>query len=511
MKPKSPHYWRHLLLRSSRMLKTHPLICLSVGLTLLFGTVTARVLAQQSAGTTAADAFQLAVALYEQGEVRQAQPLFAGVAPSSPAYGIAMAYDALCRYEICRADATNGYSWFLSALKAPALQQAALPAELREDLAFKDIDALYRTGQFQDDKALPKIATFQATYPASARWAALTEYELAARLERGMARIYKATIAEPRDYQERWTNGLAHLGQFLSRVKAFPASDYASLRDRSLAEDLQVALAVLAGEPAALAEIPVRDAERRERYGLVRVGLHQKLHPGAWERNLQMLAEFQAELQTFPASVRRLRVEYDLARLAFSAGERLCQENAGALPSEVQTVAAKRAGASRYFETVRGLERRAIVDERAGVDRADRARLRQVWYATYHYEHDYDRLKAVAEAELAQATPGELDWLRAKLFSGIALYRQIPPHRDAGIAAFEELLAIGFRNEHEHDVMILDAVGWRMQLALMAGDQAKVRQLFQWVKEGPCEAKGKANFLRDRKDYAALVAWEGLN
>jgi hypothetical protein len=221
-----------------------------------------------------------------------------------------------------------------------------------------------------------------------------------------------------------------------------------------------------------------------------------------------MLADFQAELQTFPASSQRLRVEYDLARYAFRVGEQLCQENAGALPSEAQIVEAKRAGASRYFELVRELEGRATVDERAGVDSEERGWLRQVWYATYHYEQDYAGMKAAAEAELAHATPGELDWLRAKVFRGIALYRGSPPQRDAAIAAFEEVLAYGFQNEHEHDVMILDAVDWRMQLALMAGDQAKVRELFEWVNKSECWTRGKTKFLEDRGEYAALVGWK---
>jgi hypothetical protein len=281
------------------------------------------------------------------------------------------------------------------------------------------------------------------------------------------------------------------------------------LRDRSLAEDLQVALAMLGGEPAALAEIPVRDAERRERYGLMRVGVHQKLKPEAWQENLQLLAAFEAELQTFPASPRRPRVEYDLARLAFRAGERLWQENAGALPSEAQTVEAKRVGASRYFAPVCALAERFVVNEAAGVGPAERAWVRQMWFATFYYAQDYAGLKAAAGTELAQTKPGELDWLRAKVFSGIALYRQTPSQRDAAAAAFEEALAYGFRNENEYDVMITDAVNWRMQLAMMADDKVKVRELFDWVKRSQCEAKAKAKFFQDRRDYAALVAWAG--
>ena len=76
---------------------------------------------------------------------------------------------------------------------------------------------------------------------------------------------------------------------------------------------------------------------------------------------ITLLADFQAELKTFPASARRLRVEYDLARYAFRTGERLWEENAGALPNEAHIVAAKRTGASHYFNVVRELERNNFV------------------------------------------------------------------------------------------------------------------------------------------------------
>lgn len=49
-----------------------------------------------------------------------------------------------------------------------------------------------------------------------------------------------------------------------------------------------------------------------------------------------------------------------------------------------------------------------------------------------------------------------------------------------------------------------------MQLALLAGGHAKVRALFDWVKQGPCEPRAKAKFLKERRDYAVLVAWPGL-
>jgi len=505
--------WLHSLRSyTNKSLKFHPLAFLGVGLALALAAMV--LVAQRSTAALSPAQLATAIALYQHNALQQAQSIFAAVDSKDPSYAMAQAYDALCRYALCREASTNDYRWFLKALASPVVLRADLPTDLREDLAFKEIDAIYQSGQFQEDDALPKIAAFKAAYPGSSRLNVVAEYELAARLEKGMQWIYKAALVWPRDlqsFQNRLANGQPHLEEFLKLCHSFPTADYENLRDRSLAEDLKVALAVLAGEPVAVGEIKVQNAERRERYGLVRLGMHQKLKPEAWQENLQMLAEFEADLQTYSPSPRRPRVEYDLARLAFRAGERFWQDNAGALPSEADAVAAKCAGTKRYFETVRKLAGHFVVNEAAGVGEAERGWVRQMWFASFHYDQDYDGLKAAAEAELAQTKAGELDWLRAKVFSGIALYRQSAPQRDSAAAAkaFEEVLAYGFLGENEHDVMIADAVGWRMQLAMIAGDQVKVRRLLDWVKQSQCEAKAKAKFFQDRRDYAVLVEWAG--
>jgi hypothetical protein len=220
-----------------------------------------------------------------------------------------------------------------------------------------------------------------------------------------------------------------------------------------------------------------------------------------------MLADYQAHLQTFPPSSRRPRVECDLARFALRAGEQLYQENAGVVPGEEQMARAKYGGASRYFETVRALEQRAEQAQWAGIEAADGAWLRLACVVIRYFEQDYAGLSAAAEAELAQLAPGTVAWMRAKMYSGIGLYRQSPAQRDRAASAFEEVLGMGFRNEHEHDVVVLESVGWRMQLALLTGDYAKVRALFDWVKQGACVPLARDGFLRERREYAALVGW----
>ncbi len=230
MNTKSLTSCRRLFTSGRQILKAHPLACLSLGLTLLFATVTLAVRAQQSA--TTADQLELAVQLLDKGETRLAQNLFANVAPNDPAYAIAQAYDALCRYELCRSAGTNDYRWFFSALTSPALQQAELPRQLREDLAFTEIDARFQSRRFGSANTLRLVSAFKQEYSDSVRLDAMADYELAAWFERGMQSLYKASFDETRCFHEPWTNGLAQLEQFVSLAGRFKADNYTVLQDR---------------------------------------------------------------------------------------------------------------------------------------------------------------------------------------------------------------------------------------------------------------------------------------
>jgi len=76
---------------------------------------------------------------------------------------------------------------FQTAQLGGRLPAAGLPTDLRETPAFQQIDALCRAGRFQEEGPLEQIAAFRQAYPASARLAALAEYELAAWWERDAA------------------------------------------------------------------------------------------------------------------------------------------------------------------------------------------------------------------------------------------------------------------------------------------------------------------------------------
>ena len=509
MKTESPTRWRYLIAYATRRLKRQPLPLFRLGLILASCSLAIYVVAQQLRPSLATSQLDMAIALFESDEVREAQPLFAAVATNDPSYPIAQAYDALCRYELCRTAGTNDYRWFFNALTSPALQQATLPRELREGLAFTEIDARFQSRRFGSANTLQLVSSFKRQYRDSARLPAMADYELAAWFERGMQSLYKASFDENRCFHEPWTNGLAQLQQFVSLAGNFKADNYTVLQYRSLAEDLQVALAMLDGKPGTLAEISVRDPVNRLRYGLVRVGLEQKLHPEATERNLKLLADFYQQLQAFPASVDRARVERDLTWFAFHAGERLCAEAGGIPPSEAPIAAAKRAAASQYFQTARLLHPRVGVD---AVARTSPGQVADLWVAlfnSYCCEQDYARLREVAEAQLSKSAPGDLNWLAAKLYHGVALSEQSPTQRSAAAGAFEEVLASGLRGgerEGIHDGIVVAAGRWQMHLAVLSGDKATAGRVVERVRQASDDVEMKSGFLQD---HAWVAAWVG--
>lgn len=509
MKTELRSWFQHLFNHARQILKGHPLVCFSVVLTLAFATVTIRVLAQQSAAAPTTEALEIAVALYEQGEYRQAQSFFSAIETNSPDYAAALAYDALCRYEICRADATNGYRWFLDTLKSPVLQQAELPTALREVLTFDQIDARYQSRPFGFAEIIPLAASFRQDHPTSPRLGAVSEYELAAWFERGMQRLYSASTDEPKRFYKTWTNGVAHLDQFLSLARASRMTDYAVLNDRSLIEDLQIATAMLNGNPSALTNMVIRDPASRERYTLMLLGLHQKLRPEEWEQNLQAVADFAAQVNAMPASRERARMKRQLARFGFRTGERFCFEAAGTPPTNRQTITAKRAVASRYFQSARAVQGQMAKRDWSDTSPTDTALLWADLFNSYYFERDYAGLMAATTAQLTNSAPGKPKWLATKIYQGVALYHQNPPQPDAAAAAFDEVMSYGLdasRKRATQDHLLLFAARWRIRLALKADDPATALNIVQWAEQANGDAELKEKFLNDHRWVAKWAA-----
>ena len=332
----------------------------------------------------------------------------------------------------------------------------------------------------------------------------MTEYQLAALFERGMKKTYEAVqTRDTNRFNARWTEGRANLEEFLSLASSLPATSYSLFPKRKLKEDLWVARMTLGGGEAALEQIPMEETAAREKFSLLRAQLFPKIQPERADENLQRLADF---LQQFPESKSRARVEYDMVRVGFRAGERLCKEALAAEQAgEAQTAAEKRAAAHSYFALARSGQSRAVPDKEARVEASDIRDLREDMLRSFYLERDYASLATQAASQVETATPGDHDWVLGKVFHGIALSSQRPPKLSEAAAVLDEALALGFKSDSEHDYALMAAAKWRSYVALTSGDKAKAAEIVEWVQAGNCAKHLKTDFLKVYHSVAEQV------
>jgi hypothetical protein len=246
------------------------------------------------------------------------------------------------------------YNGLIKALEKVDVQAAAVPPQMREDLAWARIDGLFFYRKFEE--IFSAIETFRKEHPASAHRGAVTECEMAARFERGLKMTLEAVKFQNTQSDERRAEGVADLGRFLSLAATRSADNYTVLSKRDLRQELWTARVILGEEQAALKKIPAEDASGREELRLLRVHLYPKIRPDQAEANLQRMRDF---LEDFPKSPARPRVEIDMAGVALNEGIRLV--NFVGDPVK----------ATPYFDLARGIFNRIIDGELAGLPTAD--------------------------------------------------------------------------------------------------------------------------------------------
>jgi hypothetical protein len=300
------------------------------------------------------------------------------------------------------------------------------------------------------------------------------------------------------------TDGTANLEQFLSLTSSFKGTNYSVIPKHVLKEDVWVARMALGDEDAALKEIPVEDSAARERFSLLRVRLSQKVQPDGIERNLQLMTSF---IKDFPESGSRKRVEFDMANISFPRGKQLCAEaDAAEKAGDAETASAKRALASRYFEIQRLVQSRAVVDKESGIETSDIFDLRGDLLYGYFLEKKEADLSALTASIISESVPGDLNWMLAKFFDGVALLNR--SKTSDAIKIFDEILALDFKNKPDHDHLVIAAAKWRIHIALNAGDRQRAGALIQWVQEANCTKDSKAGFL---KSHASLAPAQKLD
>ncbi len=365
------------------------------------------------------------------------------------------------------------YRGLMKALGKMDVQAAAVPPQMREDLAWARIDGLFFYRKFEDIFAA--IEAFKTNHPASARMGAVTECELTARFERGLKMTLEAVRFKNESSDQRRAEGGADFGRFLSLAASRSAKNYTVLPNRDLQQDLWTARVILGGEEAALKEIPAKAAAGLEKFHLLCALLYPKIHPELAEQNLQRMKDF---LKTYPGSPARPRVELDLAGVALREGERLITKVG--LPAK----------AVPHFDFARELFGRVVEDKDAGISATD---VEQAWEGTMriHYwgrdekwQRDDAKLMAWLERMVSMSVPESNPWRQAKLFQGIVL-KDLQKYDEAA-AVLDELVALGFKGNPSHDGRTSAAVRARIDVARRLGDEDKQRQLNQWVRESNC-------------------------
>lgn len=479
-------------------MKQKPLVWIAV--LLACGSLTAYVLAQQiesATPTLAPGRLADAIALLRDGNPQQATNLIATIAPGEPEYAAAQCYGALCLYEL------KDFVGFMKLVDAPVVKDAVIAPVIREELAFKHIDALYQYRKFEN--VLPKIRAFQSQCTNVARLKAATEYRLASLFERGMKQTEDACLnTDTNMFNLRWSEGRSNLVEFLSRAASFPDTNYTVhtvLQKRVLKSDVWVARMTLGDERAALDEVPLDDAASREKFSLFRIQLYLKLQPDRVDRNLQMMNDY---VTLFPDSKGRKRVDFDRAGLSFQRGKILCLEaEAAEKAGDTNRVAALRFTANGYFTIQRALQSQAVVDKDAGIEALDISDLREDLLYSHLLEKNLSTLASITSTMIAESTVGDLNWTMARVYDGITLMNQTPPSPGEAAAIFDDLLARGFKNTPDHDKLVMVAARWRVKIAVDARNRTKAREVVLMVQGANCVKNIKGDFM---KNHSFLLA-----
>jgi hypothetical protein len=469
---------------------------LLLGIAFIFIALSAHVFAQPSDSANAANADKLgeAINLLNGGKPKEASALLAMIDPDDPEYSAAQCYRALCLYEL------KDFPRFMKQMESPAIKEAAITPEIGKDLALKHIDTLFKYRKFE--QALPQIEKFQNDYPASPQLPVVAEYQLATLFERGMKKAIEASaLKDQSQCSNRWTEAKANLGEFLPAASAFKSTNYVFLSNRILKEDVWVARMVLGDEQAAFAEIPAKDTNALERFSFLRFQLYvERLHPDRVDQNLKLMADY---LEKYPASDDRARVEYIMAEFSFRKGKQLIvAADAAEQSGKTNGVAGMRATASQLFKQMRSLQSQVVTNKTARIEESDVLKSREDVLYSYYLEKNCDYLLSATSSMISESKPGDMNWIVAKLYNGIALTSLPAPKMTDGAAVLDDVLAQGFKNNPHNDHYILSAAKWRIYIALKSGDKGKAEQLVLWVNGANCTKKDKAEFI---KNYGAIA------
>jgi hypothetical protein len=435
------------------------------------------------------DTLSQAIALIGEGRPQQAHDLIATIHTNDSQYGLAKIYNAICLYDL------NDYRGFLKGIKN-STNQAEVPANLREDLAFKEIGALYECRQFEE--LIPKSTAFAADFPTSPDLRATGEYRMASVFESGVKNANDAFAVQndANQFNKRWWQSQTNLNEFLTWAQE--RTNYVSLPKRSFQKDIWTAQIILGDDEKAWQEI--QDNQTREDFSFLRIVLSRRLHKDQLDNNIALLSQF---LTNYPASFHIPKVVFELADFTFHKGKQICLDaDTAEKTGDLKTSQSKRMSAQPFFDYARSLQPYITMDKTNGIELTDVLDYRDDMLESYYLERDYAGLLNASDSLLAESTYGDEGWEIARLYHAIGLLAQRKPNAISDATPIlDEILAQGFQNKPEHDHWLIPATKWRIYVAQQTGDNNKIVQLVKAVHDANCAKNMKAEFL---KTYGAI-------
>lgn len=443
------------------------------------GALTTFLFAQTSGNST--DKLETSVALLQVGKVQEARAMLATISSNDVAYPMARGLDALCLYQQDRRQ-------FMEAMRAPDMQAVDLPQDLRDELDYHQIDALFFFRRFEE--VLPKLDEFAARHTNSAKLPAVTEYQSAALYERGMKKLTESGFLRSRGdvagAEKRLNEGQANLGQFLRLTAGGQADGYRTLTNRNAQTELVKAMTALGGEQEVL---KMAGPAEREETALAILQLCIRTKPEAVDENLRRMTNF---LNEFPHNKRAPRVRYEMAGAVLERGWRI---------HFFDSKNFKRGAATPYFEKAQEMFSGVVADKEAGVSDADVMEARKEIMHIYYAKQDWSNLSNWVALNITNVPAGGKDWLGFKLYNAAGLACQ----RKSVEAAIEleEMLATGFKGNPSYDGPLVSAAKWRIRVAKQMGDTATIQRMAELVEKSDCYGSLKRTFA---KDFHEIVA-----
>jgi hypothetical protein len=453
---------------------------------LLLMTVTAS--AYLLAQSTSQDAILDRVAtLLKQGDAKGAQAVIATIKKTDANHPAAMCYDALCLY------ALNDKKKFLRVLESPEVQGADISPQIREELEYDQLDALFFYRKFE--LLLPKIEAYQKNHGDSEKVNAVAEYRLAGLYERGMKKIYEAGIlGNGEEFAQHWTDGQSNLVEFLNLVVALNKQNYQVLPDRELEQEIVKAMTAL-GDEKAVQLVPAAD---REKTAFLSLNLYRKLQPKAVDDNLQRMTNF---LNDFPETLHRKRVLFDMADISFSTGEHLVRTAESIRLSrphgDLKVAAQLQATGEQYLSHTWALTNQFYEDPAAGIEAQDVFDRQADWLNSYFWERDYEKLEKESTTLISNSALGSKTWRMAKTYRGIGRFAHKFVNLKGAAEDLDAVLADGFNGRVDHDHWTLAAAEWRLKTGDALGETNKAAEIVAWVKANQvCPKNQRVNFLQ---------------